>query len=65
MKLTTSINKQGEYLNREININIQKKKSDLDEMDSNPLKLHNSFLKSHIVLRKQLLEKNDISLVSA
>ncbi|XP_062606440.1 uncharacterized protein LOC134268266 [Saccostrea cucullata] len=74
-KLTTAITKQGEDWHREINIIVNKQKSEIDEMKTKHLAtLHEhekevkkiiSEVKQSIVDLKKILDSNDVSLTSA
>ncbi|XP_062591566.1 uncharacterized protein LOC134253067 [Saccostrea cucullata] len=74
-KLTTAVTKQGEDWHREINIIVNKQKSEIDEMKSKHLAALNkqeheikqttSDVKQCILDLKKLLDSNDVSLTSA
>ncbi|XP_062588874.1 tripartite motif-containing protein 2-like [Saccostrea cucullata] len=74
-KLTTAVTKQGEDWHREINIIVNKQKSEIDEMKSKHLAALNkqeheikqitSDVKQCILYLKKLLDSNDVSLTSA
>ncbi|XP_062608446.1 uncharacterized protein LOC134270264 [Saccostrea cucullata] len=74
-KLTTAVTKQGEDWHREINIIVNKQKSEIDEMKTNHLAVLNkqekeikkitSDIKQCIVDLKKILDTNDVSLTTA
>ncbi|XP_062610801.1 uncharacterized protein LOC134272600 [Saccostrea cucullata] len=74
-KLTTAVTKQGEDWHRDINIIVNKQKSEIDEMKSEHLAALNkqekeikqitSDVKQSIVDLKKILDSNDVSLTSA
>ncbi|XP_062606346.1 E3 ubiquitin-protein ligase TRIM36-like [Saccostrea cucullata] len=74
-KLTTAVTKQGEDWHREINIIVNKQKSEIDEMKSkhlaalnkqeNEIKQITSDVKQCIYDLKKMLDSNDVSLTSA
>ncbi|XP_062571276.1 uncharacterized protein LOC134233325 [Saccostrea cucullata] len=74
-KLTTVVTKEGENWHREINIIVNKQKSEIDEMKSkhltalnkqeNEIKKITSDVKHCILDLKKILDSNDVSLTSA
>ncbi|XP_062575923.1 E3 ubiquitin-protein ligase TRIM45-like [Saccostrea cucullata] len=74
-KLTTAVTKQGEDWHREINIIVNKRKSEIDEMKSkhlaalnkeeNEIKQITSDVTQSIFDLKKILDSNDVSLASA
>ncbi|XP_062603409.1 tripartite motif-containing protein 2-like [Saccostrea cucullata] len=74
-KLTTAVTKQGEDWHREINIIVNKQKSEIDEMKSkhlavlnkqeNVITLISSDVKQSIHDLRKILDSNDVSLTSA
>ncbi|XP_062606367.1 uncharacterized protein LOC134268189 [Saccostrea cucullata] len=74
-KLTTAVTKQGEDWHREINIIVNKQKSEIDEMKTKHLAALNkqekeikhimSDVKESILDLKKILDSNDVSLTSA
>ncbi|XP_062568444.1 tripartite motif-containing protein 72-like [Saccostrea cucullata] len=73
-KLTTAVTKQGEDWHREINVIVNKKKSEIDEMKSkhlaalnkqeNEIKQITAEVDQCIVDMKKILDSNDVSLTS-
>ncbi|XP_061177569.1 uncharacterized protein LOC133186333 [Saccostrea echinata] len=73
-KLTTAVIKQGEDWHREINITVNKQKSEIDEMKTKHLAALNkqekdikqitSNVKQSILDLKKILDSNDVSLIS-